>query len=134
AACVRALGKMEIAAAQPILDGYLQDEERTVLAELARYRNPLTFPAIREWLLKNGTLPGWCPAGTIRDLGPLSGLTQLQSLGVEATQVSDLGPLSGLPSLELIVASDTLPEAAIAAFHAARDAKGLPKVKIHLAP
>jgi Leucine-rich repeat (LRR) protein len=43
----------------------------------------------------------------VSDLVPLTGLTQLESLGVSGTQVSDLGPLSGLTQLGSLDVSET---------------------------
>src|SRR5204862_131358 len=100
AACVHALGMIGSKEALTELDTYLSDKSPAVLAELARYRNPLAFPAVREQLLEDGKLPDWCPLGSIRDLGPLSGLKQLQSLDLAGAQVTDLGPLSGLAQLQ----------------------------------
>jgi internalin A len=40
-----------------------------------------------------------CSQNEIRDLGPINGLTALQSLNCSQTQVSDLGPINGLTAL-----------------------------------
>lgn len=129
AACVRALGKMELQAANPVLDEYLHDTDGIILAELSRYRNPLSFPAVQAQLLKHGNLPHWCPREHIRDLAPLSGLTGLQSLDLVGTPVSDLAPLRALPALRELYYSSSIPGVAIAAFRAARKEQGLPDAK-----
>ena len=41
------------------------------------------------------------------DLGPLAGLSALQSLDCSGTQVSDLGPLAGLSALQSLYCSET---------------------------
>ena len=73
----------------------------------------------------------------VADLGPLAGLSQLWYLHISGTEVSDLGPLSGLPALRYIWLGSFLGEGmprlskkAIAAFHAARRAKGLPETTV----
>ena len=43
----------------------------------------------------------------VSDLGPLSGLSALQTLHVNSTQVSDLGPLSGLSALQTLHVNST---------------------------
>jgi hypothetical protein len=99
AACVRALGMMQTEAAGPALDEYVVDESSAVLQELARYRNPLSLPAVQQELLKDGVLPGWCPRERVEDLSPIAGLVQLHALDLTSTSVHELGPVRGLRSL-----------------------------------
>ena len=48
-----------------------------------------------------------CSSTQVSDLGPLAGLSALQSLDCSGTQVSDLGPLAGLSALQSLNCSGT---------------------------
>ena len=48
-----------------------------------------------------------CSNTQVTDLGPLVGLTALQSLDCSHTQVTDLGPLAGLTALQSLDCSNT---------------------------
>jgi len=59
----------------------------------------------------------------VADLGPLKGLTALQTLDLSRTQVADLGPVQDLPNLKAI--SSGAPDAEKQRFDAYRAQKGL---------
>jgi hypothetical protein len=100
AACVRALGTMEAKAAKDELVAFEGDDSGYVLAELARYLNPLRFSVIRKEVVESGSIPHWFPREYIRDLEPLQDIAaNVTRLNCYKTQVSDLSPLSKLKNL-----------------------------------
>ncbi len=107
ASCVRALGKMEINAANPLLEEYVQDDSEIVLAELSRYCNPLNFPIVRHHVIKDGNLPNWCARESISDLSPLSDLVDLERLDISGSRISDLTSLRKLTKLRSLDLSET---------------------------
>ena len=106
AACVRVLRLVGGRQAERCLSGYLDDERTTVVNELAQAVNPLTLRAIRTALIRGEALPDAIRT-QVTDLGPLAGLTALQSLDLHETRVTDLGPLAGLTASSPSTSSGT---------------------------
>ncbi len=116
AACVRGLGKMQSERARECLRDYLhQDHRAAVLNELAALLPPedllavVTYAQIPSILaglqIFEGTVEAYRPY--IRDLTPLSSLTQLQRLFLTNTQTRDLTPLSSLTELQWLDLDNT---------------------------
>ncbi len=99
-AIIHALGTIGSPDALGELATYVNDPSTAVLAELARYLNPVTFPSVQEQLVLGRDLPAWCRREHVRDLQPLAGLAGLVSLNLNGcTGVTALEPLSNLDSL-----------------------------------
>ncbi len=115
AACVRGLGKMNSERAREQLRDYLHSDHRpSVLTELAAILPPEDMLAVVSYAEIPTVLAGLQTEDTpeayrpfIRDLTPLSRMTQLQELFLDNTQVSDLTPLSALTQLQFLSLDNT---------------------------
>ena len=104
AACIRALTLIGTPRAEAALQDYHDVKSKSAAYELARYVEPLSITRFRVDFLKDkwrGTIPHRL-LEQIKSIAPLSGLTGLERLILDGTQVSDLSPLSGLTALKLL--------------------------------
>jgi len=116
AACVRALRLIGTKLARRQLRDFLNDERRTVIAELAQAVNPLEIRAVQRMVQPLLAKPAeyWDEPrrergirSQIEDLAPLSGLPNVQRLDLRETRVADLAPLASLGELEELSLAET---------------------------
>ena len=115
AASVRGLGKMNSERAREQLRDYLHSDRRpATLTELTAILSPEDMLAVVSYIEIPSVLAGLQTEGApeayrpfIRDLTPLSGMTELRTLNLNNTQVSDLTPLCGMTQLQYLSLNNT---------------------------
>jgi len=107
AASVRALGLIGTPAAEEAIEGYIEDERKSVASEMAQHVNPLRLAIVQQSLLVDGSLPEYVDPARVTDATPLAKLTNLQSIDLGLTRVTDATPLAKLTNLQSIDLSFT---------------------------
>jgi hypothetical protein len=101
AASVRTLRLIGTDAALHVLNGYVNDPRLAVATELAQAINPIRLTAIRTQIARGKRLP-IAITRQITDLAPLSEISGVETLSLQAAQITDCDGLSGLTSLRLL--------------------------------
>ena len=107
AACICALGLIGTPRAEAALREYINVTTKTAAYELADYLEPLTIKRVRE-NIGAGKTPPFDLRARIRDLAPLAGLTEMQTLSLVGAPVTDLSPLAGLTAIHTLSLAGTL--------------------------
>ena len=105
-ACLRALRLIGTEKAEGALRTYWQTDQQDLAEELAQIFNPLAVPFWQNWTKREQTFPE-SVLPRIADLAPLRGLSGLQRLFLDNTQVADLAPLRGLSGLQELYLNNT---------------------------
>jgi Leucine-rich repeat (LRR) protein len=109
AAAVHCLRLIGTATAQETMRSYLATESLVVAEELIHDHSPLEIAAVLKAAQDPSAWERVSPQikSAVRDLAPLAGLTYLQSLSLDGTQVADAAPLASLMKLESLNLSHT---------------------------
>ena len=105
-ACSQALRLIGSKQAKAALRNYWETDQQNVAEELAQVFNPLGVPFWQDWIKREQHFPE-SVLPRIADLTPLRGLSGLQTLDLDNTQVTDLAPLRGLSGLQALGLGNT---------------------------